>query len=85
MVRCRLFVVALFRTQDYDLMMPELFHHLPKKVIQVFSGRNLLYHLLAIAINEAKRGQMRPLRKNSLSGSVLVNVGGSSQVLELQI
>lgn len=31
-------------------MMPELFHHLPKNVIQVFSGRNLLYHLLAIVL-----------------------------------
>jgi hypothetical protein len=31
-------------------MMPELFHRLPRNVIQIFTGRNLLYHLLAIIL-----------------------------------
>lgn len=30
--------------------MPELLHKLPKNVIIIFSGRNLLYHLLAILL-----------------------------------
>jgi hypothetical protein len=30
--------------------MPELFHRLPKNIITIFSGRNLLYHLLAIVL-----------------------------------
>src|ERR1035438_10259656 len=31
-------------------MMPDLLHKLPKNVITIFSGRNLLYHLLAIVL-----------------------------------
>ncbi len=30
--------------------MPELLHKLPKNVITIFSGRNLLYHCLAIVL-----------------------------------
>lgn len=30
--------------------MPALFHNLPKNVLQVFSGRNLRYHMLAIVL-----------------------------------
>ena len=30
--------------------MPDLLHKLPKNVITIFSGRNLLYHLLAIVL-----------------------------------
>jgi len=36
--------------QHYDLKMPELFHKLPRSVIQIFRGRNLLYQLLAIVL-----------------------------------
>ena len=31
--------------------MPELFHRLPHTVIIIFSGRNLLYHALAIVLS----------------------------------
>jgi hypothetical protein len=30
--------------------MPELFHKLPRNIITIFSGRNLLYHALAIVL-----------------------------------
>jgi len=30
--------------------MPELFHRLPRNVIAIFSGRNLLWHALAIGL-----------------------------------
>jgi hypothetical protein len=30
--------------------MPELLHRLPRNVITIFSGRNLLYHALAIVL-----------------------------------
>jgi membrane-associated phospholipid phosphatase len=33
---------------EYIEAMPELLHKLPKNVITIFTGRNLLYHLLAI-------------------------------------
>ncbi len=33
--------------------MPELFHRLPRNVITVFSGRNLLWHVLAIVLTMA--------------------------------
>jgi len=33
-----------------NFKMPALFHNLPKNFLQVFSGRNLLYHLLAILL-----------------------------------
>jgi membrane-associated phospholipid phosphatase len=39
-----------FREKAMISAMPELLHRLPKNVVTIFSGRNLLYHTLAIVL-----------------------------------
>jgi len=39
-----------FREKAMIRAMPELLHRLPKNVVTIFSGRNLLYHALAIVL-----------------------------------
>lgn len=42
--------VEMWRNRPMTVKMPELFHRLPKTMIQIFTGRNLLFQVLAIVL-----------------------------------